>query len=121
MFIPFKVKESSPGKVAMGIAIVLFAQLFVSQQASAAKREINADPWQIQRLFSPSKSDLASELHGQIVIYSGLLDTEVERAMDLFFDRIGAMMFIQTISTDASGKPKIDPESGEVEAEDDGC
>lgn len=121
MNIPVEVKANFFGKAAITIAILLSTQFFIFNQASAASREINADPWQMERLFTPSKSDLALEHEGQVMIYSGLLDTEVEKALDMFFDRIEAMMFIQTIHTDESGKPKIDPDSGEVEVADDGC
>lgn len=118
---PVRATANRFGKVAISTAILLSTQLFVLHHAAAAKGEINADPWQMERLFSPSKSDIASEHQGHIVIYSGLLDSDVDKAMDLYFDRIEAMMFIQTIHTDRNGKPKVDPDTGEVEVADDGC
>lgn len=99
----------------------VFASVGFQSQAWAAKKPFNADPWQMKRLFSPSQNDLASEGKGHIIIYSGLLDTEVDHAMDLYFDRIESMMFIKTIRTDANGKPEIDSATGEVVVADDGC
>jgi len=61
------------------------------------------------------------EQKGQIVIYSGLLDVEVDKAMDNYFERIDSMMFIQTIQTDENGKPKLDPKTGQIAVADDGC
>ena len=101
--------------------LFMFASIGFQAQAWAAKKPFNADPWQMKRLFSPSKNDLVSEEKGHIIIYSGLLDTEVDHALDLYFNRIESMMFIKTIRTDANGKPEIDSETGEVVVADDGC
>jgi len=101
------------------IALSILASVLFSGNALAARSDIFADPWQVKRLFSPSNSDLQSENKGSIVIYSGLLDIDVDKAMDLYFDRIESMMFIQTIHTDKSGKPKLDKNTGEVVSDDD--
>jgi len=101
---------------------LLFLSLTMIQgQVWAAQKDHFTDPWQMKRLFAPKQSDLAFESKGHIIIYSGLLDTEVEKAMDLYFDRIDSMMFVRTIRTDKNGKPKIDAKTGEVVVADDGC
>ena len=77
--------------------------------------------WQLSRLFQPTQADLASEKKGRIMIYDGLTDKTVDRALDEHFDRIDALMFTRTIVTDDTGKPRLDPQTGEIVTEDDGC
>jgi len=79
------------------------------------------DTWQERMLFSPPASQLELEKRGRIVIYDGLRDTQVTRAMDTQFDRIQSMMFVRTVVTDAQGETRHDDETGTVIVEDDGC
>jgi hypothetical protein len=72
-----------------------------------------ADSWQEKLLFNPPDSQITAEQKGRVMIYDGLKNTQIDRAMDTQFDRIEAMMFIRTITTDI--------ETGEVMVEDDGC
>ncbi|HIP53381.1 MAG TPA: hypothetical protein EYH03_05160 [Chromatiales bacterium] len=77
--------------------------------------------WMERSLFSPTPSQLEYEQKGHITIYQGLTDVTVEKAMDDQFPRIGNMMFVGTVVTDAEGQPAIDAETGNVDVEDDGC
>ena len=77
--------------------------------------------WQLKRLMHPTKNQLSRELHQQVFIYIGLMDKDVNRAMDLYFDRIESIMLANVIVTDDEGNPKLDPETGAVMTEEDGC
>lgn len=80
-----------------------------------------AGDWQEKMLFSPSDSQLELEQRGRVMIYDGLTEKQIARAMDTQFDRIESMMFVRTIKTDEHGEVMRDDESGEVVVEDDGC
>jgi len=76
---------------------------------------------ELRRLFEPTKAERAEEEKGQIYIYEGVRDTDVQRALDEEFERVQNMMFIRTIKTDDEGEAERDPHTGDVEVEDDGC
>jgi len=102
---------------------ILLSQLILIALAGAfySNAAKSSENWQTHRLFQPSEANLASERKGKIIIYSGLTDRVVTRAMDENFDRIDAMMFTRTIVTDEKGAPLRDSETGEIVTEDDGC
>jgi hypothetical protein len=77
--------------------------------------------WQMANLFEPTPAQIEREHKQHVMIYHGLKDIDVNRAMDQHFDRIEAMMFTGTIVTDAAGEPLRDPGTDEVVVEDDGC
>lgn len=79
-----------------------------------------ADKWQTNRLFKPTDYHHKKESQGQIVIYDGLRDTTVKKALDTNFNRIENMMFTRVIVTDESGQPELDV-AGNLIVEDDGC
>lgn len=80
----------------------------------------NVDKWQINRLFEPTSNQLKRETNGRIMIYEGLRDITITRALNKHFSRIENMMFTRVIVTNKSGKPKLDV-AGNVSYEDDGC
>jgi len=100
-----------------GITTVLMG---ISLPVSAGMAEDLQD-WQMNLLFHPTEEQLALEKKGQVMIYDGLTDKMVQAALDTQFDRIDSMMFTRVIVTDKKGKPKVDPVSGEVVTENDGC
>ena len=61
-------------------------------------------------LFTPSESLLTAEARGRVMIYDGLKNETVDRAMDQQFDRIENMMFVRTL---------VAQENGDYESEDD--
>lgn len=81
----------------------------------------STDKWQIYRLFKPTESQREKEEKtGQVMIYDGLPDTTVAKAIDTNFKRIQNMMFTRVVVTKTSGDPELD-EYGNAVVEDDGC
>ena len=70
--------------------------------------------FQYNALFNPTTGQLKAESRGRVMIYDGLDNATVERALDEQFERIGNMMFIRIRKTQAD-----DEEEDTVE--DDGC
>jgi hypothetical protein len=74
-----------------------------------------------RRLFSPVAAERSAEARGQIYIYDGLRDLDIDRAMDQEFARIENLMFIRTKKTGQTGEVLKSPETGADIVEDDGC
>jgi hypothetical protein len=70
------------------------------------------DSFQRNALFNPGKAVLQAEARGRVMIYDGLDETVVERALDEQFERIEHMMFTRTRHTEPDGA---------VSVENDGC
>ena len=68
--------------------------------------------FQHNALFSPSKAQLRAEARGRVMIYDGLDNEVVDRAIDEQFGRVEHMMFVRI----RHAQP-----DGEVSFEDDGC
>jgi len=102
-------------------ALLLHA-FFVPVQADELEQVAMAiEKWHHNRLLSPSPADQKSEKQGAVVIYDGLTDVTVNKALDQHFDRIQNMMFTRTVITDENGDPQLDPITGNKLVEDDGC
>jgi hypothetical protein len=71
--------------------------------------------FQSMALFNPTTGQLKAEARGRVMIYDGLDNAMVERALDEQFDRIEHMMFIRTRQTQA------DDDGEEDTVDDDGC
>jgi hypothetical protein len=105
------------------LAIAVGSTLVIGPLHAAVGDSADAtyEAWQAKRLFQPTERQLHQERMGKIFIYDGLKETYVARALEEQFDRVGSMMFVNVVVTDAQGQPKADPESGEVVTQDDGC
>lgn len=79
--------------VALLAIIAAIAANLVFQQSLA---DGLTQSWDQRRLHNPSAALIASEDGGRVTVYDGVMDADVERAMDEQFDRVGAMMFVRT-------------------------
>lgn len=89
--------------------------------ATGVFAEPDATDWQVRRLFQPTAEEVEHERQGAIMIYDGLSDRHIERALEQAFPRVGSMMFVNVVKTDDGGKEMVDQETGEPVTEDDGC
>jgi len=55
------------------------------------------------------------------MIYEGMTDSDVERAITRHFNRVQVMMIINTEVTDDTGLKVKDPKTGMIVTENDGC
>lgn len=104
-------------------AIYMAGGLFMASWniSVTASADDNGNDFQRNILFQPSERQLEREAGGSVFIYDGLTDREVDRAMDQQTERIKAMMFVGTKTTDVNGELARDPQTGDVIAEDDDC
>ena len=103
-----------------GSLLFLINTFFVPVQADELDQVAMAmEQWQQNRLFNPTPADREFEERGDVIIYDGLTDIDVKKALDENFDRIQNMMFTRTVVTDENGDPKIDPVTGNKVLEDD--
>lgn len=93
------------------ILVVLLTSTLLAPHAWAADAD---DGFQYNALFSPSPAQLKAEDHGRVMIYDGLDNAVVERALDEQFDRIEHMMFVRT-------RQNTSDEDNVYIVEDDGC
>jgi hypothetical protein len=75
--------------------------------------------FQIDQLMEPSEEQLKLEQDGYVFIYDGLKESDIQLALDRYQDRMGSMMFINVVWTDETGKPLIDPYTGQPVTDDD--
>lgn len=99
--------------------ILSVAALFVlSSGGVTGSARAEGSPWQERMLFSPSAQQLAMEARGRVMIYDGLTDRQVDRALNSQFERIDRMMFVRTIQTDATGEAARDPKGALIVSDD---
>jgi len=78
---------------------LLLGTLLVSTSFAAGA----ADSFQIKTLLAPGKSTLQAESRGRVMIYDGLDEEVVDRALDEQFDRIEHMMFTRIHHSEPDG------------------
>jgi hypothetical protein len=94
--------------VCRGVAALLLSAVLAPQALAAGA----GDSYQRMALLNPSQSQLNAEARGRVMIYDGLDNDVVERALDTQFGRIDHMMFTRI--------PQ-EQDDGTVIVEDDGC
>jgi len=87
-------------------AILATTTLIGTASAAADRsRELTSlEKWQLRRLFLPNERELEHERKGNVYIYEGLTDRQVEEALSRQFDRIEYMLFLGTKRTDETGE-----------------
>jgi len=87
-------------------AILATTTLIGTASAAADRsRELTSlEKWQLRRLFLPNERELEHERKGNVYIYEGLTDRQVEEALSRQFDRIEYMLFLGTKRTDETGQ-----------------
>jgi hypothetical protein len=99
------------GTLSRAMSIVLLLGTLLAPLARAADAN---DDFQYNLLFNPTTAQLKIEERGRVMIYDGLANAVVERALDEQFDRIEHMMFVRT--------PQSAPDDDDqYTVEDDGC
>lgn len=110
------------GKLAQSRYAYVAGFLLTVSVHSASSEELAAvEIWQNNTLFNPSKSVLEREHSGSVMIYDGITDREIERAMEEQFNRVQAMMFVNVVKTDEAGEVLTDPMTNQPLDSDDGC
>lgn len=92
-----------PASVSRMVPGVLAGVLLASPGMSAGAE----DSFQQNALFNPSRAQLKAEADGRVMIYDGLENEVVERAMDEQFERIEHMMFIHIRRTQPDGEASV--------------
>jgi len=94
---------------------LMFTVLLLGTLLAPLARAADAnDGFQYNALFNPTTAQLRAEEHGRVMIYDGLDNAVVERALDEQFDRIEHMMFVRT-------RQSAPDNDDEYTVEDDGC
>ena len=107
-------QRNSPEETGTLIRLMLIVLLMGSLLAPLAQAADANDGFQYNALFNPSPAQLKAETRGRVMIYDGLDNTVVERALDEQFDRIEHMMFVRT-------RQSTPDDDDEYIVEDEGC
>lgn len=89
--------------------------------AAETSADTSLHQWELRRLNEPTERERAHERAGNVYIYDGLTDREVDQALNAHFDRIDYMMFIGTRKTAPADDPANSNAQGNGETESPGC
>jgi len=109
------VQKQVPEETTRLILHLLVGLLLGAVLSPPAMAEGVNERFQYNALFNPTAGQLKAEARGRVMIYDGLDNEAVERALDEQFERIGHMMFIRV----KQGSSDDDDDYDTVE--DDGC
>jgi hypothetical protein len=111
---------STPGSAAVRpsliVSLVLAAGTLMGAMPAAAvsdSAQANLEQWLLRRLNEPTERERAHEREGNVYIYEGLTDRDVDQALSKNFDRIEYMMFVGTRRTEPT---ETAPGGGETES-----
>jgi hypothetical protein len=76
--------------------------------AASDSAQANLELWLLRRLNEPTQRERAHEREGNVYIYDGLTDRQVDQALNLNFDRIEYMMFVGTRKTEPTAEAPAD-------------
>ena len=88
--------------------------------AAEDSAQTNLEQWLLRRLTQPTEHERAHEREGNVYIYDGLTDREVDQALSAHFDRIEYMMFLGTRKTIPTDTANSNVQSS-TESESPGC
>lgn len=108
-----------PG-VSGALALLLAVACIEPSSAAAGDELTDLHQWQLRRLFEPTERERKHERQGNVYIYEGLTDRDVEDAMSREFGRIEYMMFLGTLQTAPDGRLRRDA-GGQPTTESPGC
>lgn len=111
--------ERHCGRILATVLALLIA-LPPSAHAVDASADENLQKWQLRRLLVPTERERVHEREGNVYIYEGLTDRQVDQALDRNFDRIEYMLFLGTRRTDGDGEPMRNA-SGKFQTESADC
>jgi hypothetical protein len=114
-------QRNLPAEIGTLSSFMTFVLLMGTLLTPIARAADATQSFQYQTLFNPTPSQLKAEERGRVMIYDGLDDALVERALDEQFGRIEHMMFtrIHKIPPQVGGTPPN--KGGEDSSDDDGC
>jgi hypothetical protein len=107
-------QRNSPEETGTLNRLMFIVLLMGSLLAPLAQAADANDGFQYNALFNPSLAQLKAEDQGRVMIYDGLDNAVVERALDEQFDRIEHMMFVRI-------RQSTPDDDDEYIIEDDGC
>lgn len=83
-----------------GVLAILAALGAAPAIADVQDPQSSLEQWLLRRLNEPTPRERAHERRGNVYVYDGLTDREVDQALSRHFDRIEYMMFVGTRKTD---------------------
>lgn len=96
-------QEMAHGTHFLHARVAVLSGILLASSAQAQSPDDNLHDWQVRRLMEPSTAELQKERSGNVYIYDGLDELEVERALNTHFDRIEHMMFVGTMRRSPDG------------------
>ena len=88
-------------KTTLAGALVFLSTMYVFPDTGSAS---NFYQLEYARLMQPAPEQLAREAGGHVAIYDGMMERDVDLALDRQFPRIESMMFVRTAYVSETGE-----------------